>query len=117
MSEEARIAALPLWQDRPVIEPVPAGRTNRNFVVRDREQRYFARAGAEVVGELPHLRELLLRRADLDAAPVLAHQGVKRRIVVQGDGTQLGDRHVGSGDLLLVNAFEKRASGGGPRRR
>ena len=30
MSEEARIAALPLWQDRPVIEPVSAGRTNRN---------------------------------------------------------------------------------------
>jgi thiamine kinase-like enzyme len=48
MSSEARIAALPLWQGRPEIEPVTAGRTNRNFTVRDGDRRYFARVGAEI---------------------------------------------------------------------
>ena len=48
MSEEARIAALPLWHGHPVIEPVAAGRTNRNFIVHDQGRRYFARVGAEI---------------------------------------------------------------------
>ena len=47
MSAE-RIAALPLWRGPPVIEPVAAGRTNRNFVVQDQARRYFARVGADI---------------------------------------------------------------------
>jgi len=48
MSEEARIAALPLWHGRPAIEPIAAGRTNRNFIVEDQGRRYFARIGADI---------------------------------------------------------------------
>ena len=48
MSLEDRIAALPLWRGRPTLEPVAAGRTNRNFIVHDRESRYFARVGADI---------------------------------------------------------------------
>jgi hypothetical protein len=48
MSEEARIAALPLWREQPAIEPVAAGRTNRNFLVQDQGRRYFARVGSEI---------------------------------------------------------------------
>jgi thiamine kinase-like enzyme len=48
MNEADRIAALPVWQGRPDIEPVTAGRTNRNFTVRDGDRRYFARVGTEI---------------------------------------------------------------------
>jgi thiamine kinase-like enzyme len=48
MSAEARIAALPLWQRRPRIEPLAGGITNRNFRVDDGRGRYVVRLGDDI---------------------------------------------------------------------
>lgn len=90
MSEEARIAALPLWHGRPVIEPVAAGRTNRNFIVRDQGQRYFARVGAEIplhgISRAAERRCAMLA-ADASIAPavVFADGGIMITAYVEGE--------------------------------
>jgi thiamine kinase-like enzyme len=90
MSEEARIAALPLWRGRPVIEPVAAGRTNRNFVVEDQGQRYFARVGAEIplhgISRAAERRCAMLA-ADVGIAPavVFADGGIMITAYAEGE--------------------------------
>ena len=83
MSVEARIAALPLWHGRPVIEPVAAGRTNRNFIVSDQGQRYFARVGAEIP---PHG---ISRAAERRCAMLAADAGIAPAIVFAGGGIMI----------------------------
>lgn len=48
MTPEARLAALPIWPGRPEISFVPAGRTNRNYLVVSQGRRYFARIGNDI---------------------------------------------------------------------
>lgn len=70
MSPEARIRALPIWSSRPALEPVTTGRTNRNFIVRDGNRRYFARVGVD----LPH--HGISRDAEARCAALAAEQGI-----------------------------------------
>ena len=83
MSEEARIAALPLWHARPVIEPVAAGRTNRNFIVRDQGRRYFARVGAEIP------LHGISRAAERRCATLAAEAGIAPTIVYATGGIMI----------------------------
>ena len=71
MNAETRIAALPLWRGRPRIEPLAAGRTNRNFLVHADGKRYFARVGQEIP-EHGIVRAAERRCAELAAAAGLA---------------------------------------------
>jgi thiamine kinase-like enzyme len=50
MNAETILAALPIWQETPELTPVEEGRTNRNFIIRDGDARYFGRVGID----LPH---------------------------------------------------------------
>jgi len=81
--EEARIAALPLWHGRPVIEPVAAGRTNRNFIVRDHGQRYFARVGTELPAHG------ISRAAERRCATLAADAGIAPAIVFAAGGIMI----------------------------
>lgn len=45
---EARVAALPCWQGRVRLEPLPGGLSNTAFVVDDGRQRYVARCGGDI---------------------------------------------------------------------
>jgi thiamine kinase-like enzyme len=83
MSEEARIAALPLWHGRPVIEPAAAGRTNRNFVVRDQGRRYFARVG----GDIP--LHGISRAAERRCARLAAEAGIAPELVFAAGGVMV----------------------------
>lgn len=83
MNEAARIAALPLWQGRPEIEPVAAGRTNRNFTVRDRDRRYFARVGTEIP------QHGISRAAERRCAMLAAVAGIAPEIVYAEDGIMI----------------------------
>ena len=90
MSEEARIAALPLWRGQPVIEPVAAGRTNRNFLVQDQGQRYFARVGAEIplhgISRTAERRcAMLAAEAGIAPAVVFAEGGIMITAYVEGE--------------------------------
>jgi thiamine kinase-like enzyme len=83
MSAEARIAALPLWQERPEIEPVAAGRTNRNFTVRDGDRRYFARVGAEIP------QHGVSRAAERRCATLAAQAGIAPKVIFAADGIMI----------------------------
>lgn len=83
MNEVARIAALPLWQGRPEIEPVAAGRTNRNFTVRDGDRRYFARVGLEIP------QHGISRAAERRCAALAAGAGIAPEIVYAQDGIMI----------------------------
>lgn len=75
MSAEARIAALPLWRGKPEIEPIAAGRTNRNFLVRDGNDRYFARIGADIP------QHGISRAAERRCAILAARAGIGPRLL------------------------------------
>lgn len=83
MNEAARIAALPLWQGRPEIEPVAAGRTNRNFTVLDGGRRYFARVGAEIS------QHGISRAAERRCATLAAQAGIAPEVVYAGGGIMI----------------------------
>lgn len=83
MSEEARIAALPLWRGRPVIDPVAAGRTNRNFIVQDQGQRYFARIAAEIP------LHGIVRAAERRCAMLAANAGIAPAVVFASGGIMI----------------------------
>lgn len=83
MNEAARIAALPLWQGRPEIEPVTAGRTNRNFTVLDGARRYFARVGAEIP------QHGISRAAERRCAALAAQAGLAPEVVYAADGIMI----------------------------
>lgn len=80
MSAESRIAALPLWHGRPEIAPVAAGRTNRNFTVRDQGHRYFARVGAEIP------QHGISRVAERRCATSAAQAGLAPEVIFAEDG-------------------------------
>jgi len=50
MSPETILAGLPIWRAAPVLTPLMEGRTNRNFIIQDGDERYFGRVGID----LPH---------------------------------------------------------------
>ncbi|WP_045836242.1 choline/ethanolamine kinase family protein [Hyphomicrobium sp. 99] len=50
MTEEETLAALPIWRSTPTLVPLEKGRTNRNFIIRHGDDRYFGRMGID----LPH---------------------------------------------------------------
>lgn len=80
MSPEERIAALPLWRGRPALEPVAAGRTNRNFIVRDEGRRHFARVGADIP------MHGISRAAERRCAMLAARAGIAPEVVfAEGD--------------------------------
>jgi thiamine kinase-like enzyme len=103
MSEEARIAALPLWHGRPAIEPVAAGRTNRNFIVRDQGQCYFARVGAEIplhgISRAAEQRCAMLA-AEAGIAPTIVHAAGGIMIAAYVDGETLSIASARMPDLL-----------------
>ena len=94
MSEEDRIAALPLWHGRPAIEPVAAGRTNRNFIVQDQGRRYFARVGAEIP------LHGISRAAERRCAMLAAEAGVAPSVVYAAGGIMV-TAHV-EGETLSI---------------
>ena len=83
MNEAARIAALPLWQGRPQIEPVTAGRTNRNFTVLDGNRRYFARIGAEIP------QHGISRAIERRCATLAAQAGIAPEVIYAEDGIMI----------------------------
>ena len=83
MNEAARIAALPLWRGRPEIEPVAAGRTNRNFTVRDQDRSYFARVGAEIP------QHGISRAAERSCATLAAQAGIAPEVIFAEDGIMI----------------------------
>lgn len=90
MNEAARIAALPLWRGRPQIEPVTAGRTNRNFTVLDGDSRYFARVGAEIpqhgISRVIERRcATLAAQADIAPEVIYAEDGIMITALVAGE--------------------------------
>lgn len=90
MTEQERIAALPLWRGHPAIEPVAAGRTNRNFLVTDQGQRYFARVGAEIplhgISRAAERRcAMLAAEAGIAPAVVHANGGIMVTAYVEGE--------------------------------
>lgn len=97
MSEETRIAALPLWHCRPIIEPVAAGRTNRNFIVRDQRQSYFARIGAEIP------MHGISRAAERRCAMLAAEAGIAPTVVYAGGGI-LVTAYIEGESLSIVSA-------------
>ncbi len=80
MSAEARIAALPLWNGRPSIEPIAAGRTNRNFLVQANGKRFFARVGQDIP------EHGILRSAERRCAQLAAEAGLAPQIVFAESG-------------------------------
>jgi thiamine kinase-like enzyme len=107
MSLEDRIAALPVWRGRPELEPVTAGRTNRNFIVRDQGRRYFARVGADTPVHA------ISRAAERRCATLAAQAGIAPEIVfADGDimitayveGEALSMASIGAPDLLPLIA-------------
>jgi thiamine kinase-like enzyme len=100
MTPEERIAVLPLWRGRPLIEPVTAGRTNRNFIVRDQGRRYFARVGADIP------RHGISRAAELRCAMLAAKAAIAPEIVFADAGIMI--TAYAEGETLAI------ASGGAP---
>lgn len=99
MSEEARIAALPLWHGRPVIEPVATGRTNRNFIVQDQGRRYFARVGAEIPAHgisRAAERRCAMLAAEVGIAPTIVHAagGIMVTAYVEGETLSIASARV-----------------------
>ncbi|MBK8085182.1 MAG: phosphotransferase [Devosia sp.] len=65
---ETRIAALPIWQGRPRIEPLVGGLSNASFSVIDGTGRYVARAGTDYpFHHVSRDRELMTARAAHEA--------------------------------------------------
>lgn len=80
MNAEERIAALPLWNGRPSVEPLAAGRTNRNFLVSDGGKRFFARVGQEIP------QHGIARAVERRCARLAAEAGLAPRILfAEGD--------------------------------
>lgn len=80
MREEARLAALPLWQGRPEIRPIDAGRTNRNYLVDYQERRYFARIGVDIP------QHGISRAAERTCSMLAAEAGLAPEVVYAKDG-------------------------------
>jgi len=45
---EARIAALPCWHGKVILEPLPGGLSNTSFIVHDGGERFVARCGGDI---------------------------------------------------------------------
>lgn len=85
MIAEERIKALPLWPTIPVIAPITAGRTNRNFLVTCGKQRYFARIGYD----LPYHR--INRAVEARCALFAAQNGVAPAVHYAENGILVTD--------------------------
>ena len=85
MIAEERIKALPLWPSIPVIAPITAGRTNRNFLVTCGKQRYFARIGYD----LPSHR--ISRAVEARCALFAAQNGVAPAVHYADNGILVTD--------------------------
>ncbi len=85
MTAEERIKALPLWPATPVIAPITAGRTNRNFLVTCGGHRYFARMGHE----LPSHR--IRRAVEARCAMFAAQNGVAPAVHYAENGILVTD--------------------------
>lgn len=109
MSEVDILRELPLWSASPQIVPITAGRTNRNFAVRDGGRSYFVRIGKD----LPHHgidrrveRQALTLAAAADIAPplVYAREGILVTDFIDGPTLTkdtIEDRHLPSIGALL----------------
>ncbi len=86
MTEEEAIAALPIWRSTPSLVPLEKGRTNRNFIIRHGNDRYFGRMGVD----LPHHD---VKRANEQACAKFA----------AGLGVSPGVHYADSG--ILITAF------------
>ena len=78
--EEKALAALPIWRQEPVLVPLMEGRTNRNFIIHDGEERYFGRMGVD----LPH--HDISRANEQACAKFAADLGVSPNVHYASDG-------------------------------
>jgi thiamine kinase-like enzyme len=80
MTAEALLTRLPIWHGTPELTAVEEGRTNRNFIIRDGEARYFGRVGVD----LPH--HGISRVNERLCAELAAQAGVSPEVVFASDG-------------------------------
>lgn len=80
MTAEALLTGLPIWQGTPELTPVEEGRTNRNFIIRDGDARYFGRAGID----LPH--HGISRANERLCSRLAAQAGVAPEVCFAADG-------------------------------
>jgi len=72
----ARAAALSCWSGRVSPEPLTGGITNKNFIVRDRGERFVVRIGDDIpVHQVMRFNELAASRAAASAglSPAVIH--------------------------------------------
>lgn len=80
MTAESLLTGLPIWQGTPQLTPVEEGRTNRNFIIRDGNARYFGRVGVD----LPH--HAISRANERLCAELAAQAGVAPDVCFAADG-------------------------------
>jgi thiamine kinase-like enzyme len=70
-----RAAALPCWSAPVMLEPLKGGITNRNFIVRDRGQRFVVRIG----GDIPE--HMVVRANDVAASRAAHAAGISPEVI------------------------------------
>ncbi|HET6388095.1 choline/ethanolamine kinase family protein [Hyphomicrobium sp.] len=80
MTPEETLAALPIWRRTPTLVPLMQGRTNRNFIIQDGDERYFGRMGVD----LPH--HDIVRANEQACAKFAADLGVSPSVHYAADG-------------------------------
>ncbi len=76
----SKVANLPCWSAKPVIEPLSGGITNQNFVVNDASEKYVVRLGSDI------FEHLVLRSNELCSAQAAFEIGVTPEIIYHQDG-------------------------------
>lgn len=99
MTAEALLTGLQIWQGRPELTPVVEGRTNRNFIIRDGDARYFGRAGID----LPH--HGISRANERLCSELAAQAGVAPEVCFAGEGV-LVTRFIEGETLRLATMHE-----------
>ncbi len=77
---EDKISGFPLWQDRPVIEPLSGGMTNENYLVTDCGRRFVVRLG----GNVPY--HYILRTNELAASRAAHAAGISPAVIYNEPG-------------------------------
>ena len=118
MTLEARIAALPIWQGAPTVEPLVGGLSNASFVVTDNAGKFVVRAGKDY--PFHHVfrdRELMTARAAQAAglAPEIVHAepGLMVSRFIEGQVFDEADVRANIGRVAdIVRRFHQQISAG-----
>ncbi len=98
MTAQTLLAGLPIWRETPELTPIEEGRTNRNFLIRDGNARYFGRVGVD----LPHhgisranerLCSELAARAGVAPEVFFAAEGILITSFIEGDTLRPASMH------------------------